>query len=150
MSLKECVEHAGVTRLRRSDDQHETANATETKQSILVAYSPALDRIIQRVTNKVWDVPILATVQKMMYAGRLNWEGRQDGDEEGATYDNVDVAMAVDLIRYVERAASAVGDGNLACGCGFEVPYGVVVLWVLEQLVGRHWLGRGHPWHRTR
>ena len=73
----------------------------------------------------------------------------QRGDKmvmmEGPTYDKVDVAMTVDFVSNVERTASGLGDGSLAGRCGFEVPYGVVVLWVLDQLVGRHWLsGRGH------
>jgi hypothetical protein len=49
--------------------------------------------------------------------------------------------MAVDFVCYVERAASSLGDGNFACLCGFEVPDGVLILRVLEQLVGCHGLG---------
>jgi len=46
--------------------------------------------------------------------------------------------MAVDLVRNVERTASAVGDGDGALLLGLERPDGVGVFGVLEQLLGRH------------
>jgi hypothetical protein len=60
---------------------------------------------------------------------------------EGSTYDKVDATIAVDFVCYIERAASSLGDGNFACLCGFEVPDGVLILRVLEQLVGCHGSG---------
>ena len=46
--------------------------------------------------------------------------------------------MAMDLVCYVERTASALTNRQLSLLLGLEVPDGVVVLWVLQQLFGLH------------
>lgn len=56
---------------------------------------------------------------------------------KGITYHEMNVAMAVDLICNVERAASALSDRQLALLLGLEVPHNMVVLWVLDQLCRR-------------
>jgi hypothetical protein len=72
---------------------------------------------------------------------RYTWKGDKKMIMEGSTYDEVDATMAVDLVCYVERTASSLGDGNSAGLCGFEVPDRVLILRVLDQLVRRHGLG---------
>lgn len=52
--------------------------------------------------------------------------------------------MAMDFVCDVERAASVVGNGDFAGLGGLEVPDGVVILGVLEQLIGRHGGVCGH------
>lgn len=54
------------------------------------------------------------------------------------TYHNMEVPMAMDLVCYVERTASALTNRQLSLLLGLEVPDGVVVLWVLQQLFGLH------------
>jgi hypothetical protein len=50
----------------------------------------------------------------------------------------VSITSAVHLICNVDGAASAVGDWQFALFLGFEVPYRVVVFWVLLQLLSCH------------
>jgi hypothetical protein len=52
------------------------------------------------------------------------------------TYNQVSITSAMDLICKVDGAAPAIGDGQLALLRRFEVPDGVVVLWMLLQLLG--------------
>lgn len=47
----------------------------------------------------------------------------------------------MDLVSNPDRAGSVVGDLHVALVVRFEGPDGVVVFWVLDQLVGRQ---RGH------
>jgi hypothetical protein len=52
------------------------------------------------------------------------------------THNQVSITSAVDLICKVDGAAPVFGDREFALLCGFEIPDGVVVLWVLLQLLG--------------
>jgi hypothetical protein len=61
----------------------------------------------------------------------------------GTTYYEMEIPMAVELVRNVERTTSALSDRNGSLVAGLEVPDGVVVFWVLEQLLCRH-LGVSH------
>jgi hypothetical protein len=54
------------------------------------------------------------------------------------TYNQVSITGAVHFVRDVDGAASAIGDSNLAFFLGPEVPDGVGVFWVLQQLLGCH------------
>jgi hypothetical protein len=54
------------------------------------------------------------------------------------TYNQVSITGAVHFIRDVDGATSAIGDSNLALLLGFEIPDGVVVFWVLHQLLSCH------------
>lgn len=50
----------------------------------------------------------------------------------------MDLATAMDLVGYVEWAASVCSDRKLGFLCGLEVPDGVLIFGVLEQLFGGH------------
>lgn len=54
------------------------------------------------------------------------------------------LAMAVDLIGNIYRPASGLSDGYFALLLRLEVPDEVVVLWVLEELIGRQGPLLGH------
>lgn len=61
------------------------------------------------------------------------------------TYNQVSITGAMHLVGDVDGSASAIGDGQRATLFRFEVPDGVVVLWVRPELVcihGRHGLGQ--------
>lgn len=49
------------------------------------------------------------------------------------------VAMAVNFVCDVDRAAAVFRDSESSFLSRFEVPDGVVKFWVLEQLLGCHW-----------
>lgn len=52
------------------------------------------------------------------------------------TYDEMAVAMAVDLVGYLYWAASVFSNVDSAVLRGLQGPDGVVVFWVFEQLGG--------------
>jgi hypothetical protein len=54
------------------------------------------------------------------------------------TYNQVSITGAVHFVCDVDGAAPAMGDSNLAFFLRLEVPDGVVVFWVLQQLLGCH------------
>jgi hypothetical protein len=52
-----------------------------------------------------------------------------------ATYNQVSISGAVHLICKVDGPTSVLGDRYLAFLCGLEIPYCVIVLWMLLQLL---------------
>jgi hypothetical protein len=56
----------------------------------------------------------------------------------GKTHNQVSITGAVHLICNVDGPASVFGDRKFALFRGFEVPYCVVVFWVLPQLLSCH------------
>jgi hypothetical protein len=52
------------------------------------------------------------------------------------TYNQVSITGAVHFICDVDGAASAIGDSKRGFFLGLERPDGVVVLWVLQQILG--------------
>ena len=70
---------------------------------------------------------------------RRNIRPRATGNTEGGTtYHEVAVAVAMKLVCDVDGAAAVFGHGHFALALGLEVPDGVGVFWVLEQLVDSH------------
>lgn len=62
-----------------------------------------------------------------------------------ATYNQVSITRAMHLICKVDGAASVIGNRYLAFLRGLEVPYCVVVLCMLLQLLSCHWRHDGMP-----
>ena len=60
------------------------------------------------------------------------------GGNESDTYNEVNVAMSVDLVGDVEGAAPVLCGGDLGLLLGLEVPDGVGILWVLDELFSQH------------
>lgn len=67
-----------------------------------------------------------------------------DGDmESGTTYYEVSIAVAMDFISDIEGPAAVFGDDSFAFVGRLEVPDGVWVFWVSEQLFCSQWC---HDW----
>jgi hypothetical protein len=58
--------------------------------------------------------------------------------KSGATYHEVSITMAVDLIGDVEGSASVFSNSDLALLLWFKMPFGVGEFWVLLQLFNCH------------
>ena len=84
--------------------------------------------------------------QRRLFFGACYAAHQVGGDidtESGATYDEMSVAMAVDLVSDVKGSTSGLGYSGLALFCWLKVPDGMRVFWMVEQLFGSHWR---HGW----